>query len=848
MKKIVSLIVIAVLLLSMFSVSALAADAQPTPTVGPAEMPGMYGSARVGLEYSAAHIEEYVVNYNYRESKLEVYNDAIPGMTYDLATNTCTISNVHEADNELFIWYMGNDFKLRVEGENELGAIYVYNYHDFHGTSLNIVGDGTLTVNEKRAVEEAIFMFNDGDNSIMQLDIADSVTVHLYSQENPEDDEDGEKYMPVVTLNETGITPAQGGAITVGGKTAPEVKSKQIVKEKPDTLPVLMVDNPNEEVGHGMQVRRKSDPDGVYAMMLMDDVVYMVMHYVYVPAVGTWMADPGFSGDRVYSGKRYTKEEFEAEYEYVTGIAPTPIRFTDEWQEKNLGETALKLTKDGEPDAIYAGVGYWEDYSYTGDPDGYMIYPVTWNEKEEIYVQVPSVSRVFVSFDKLEQKGYHSAVETNVEQLELEVWAGSPTDEDRWQMTGKVLKRRSEPDALFVESGTYTDSDGEEGVTLYRVHYDPAAEEHYILYGDYSSKEFYSASNETLENDTDDFYYAYDEVTRPVELRFVEEYFDFDNFGYTGTRVKNSAAPGVVYAYDTTYHYLEGDNYRIEHTLYRLTYNEKKERYYTDPDFDDIDFTELSEIELMGYEVVNSEQPLEYTTKGSVWLEDLPLYTDKSGKKYYVDYYDNVFSYSEENTVTLSDGKHYLGTLMPDLSVDSLNDTIHEIVTDNYAYWISGPEYHHIGGEAPQPQKYTLSGKLTSFLSDADYVYIKLLSSENWEINMLCEGDVTEYEIGDVPAGTYTMTVSKKDHVSREYSLTVSADTTQDVKLHPAGDINGDGKVTTIDFGRANSHARGKSDLEGYEFSCADVNGDNKVSTADAGKINSHARGKSMLW
>ena len=71
----------------------------------------------------------------------------------------------------------------------------------------------------------------------------------------------------------------------------------------------------------------------------------------------------------------------------------------------------------------------------------------------------------------------------------------------------------------------------------------------------------------------------------------------------------------------------------------------------------------------------------------------------------------------------------------------------------------------------------------------------------------------------------------------------------QDVKIHLIGDINGDGKVTTIDFVRANSHARGVTLLSGYELKCADVVGtDGKVTTADAIRINAHAKGTSLLW
>jgi len=112
------------------------------------------------------------------------------------------------------------------------------------------------------------------------------------------------------------------------------------------------------------------------------------------------------------------------------------------------------------------------------------------------------------------------------------------------------------------------------------------------------------------------------------------------------------------------------------------------------------------------------------------------------------------------------------------------------------------------------------------------------------------KGNTVAYSFADVAAGTYTLKVSKANHVTREYTVVVGTDdVTQDAKIHLKGDINGDGKVTTIDFGRANSHAKGVAILTGYELLCADtVKQDGLVTTADAGRVNAHARGTSLLW
>ena len=75
-------------------------------------------------------------------------------------------------------------------------------------------------------------------------------------------------------------------------------------------------------------------------------------------------------------------------------------------------------------------------------------------------------------------------------------------------------------------------------------------------------------------------------------------------------------------------------------------------------------------------------------------------------------------------------------------------------------------------------------------------------------------GNSAAYSIDNVEAGTYTLKVMKANHVTREYAVTVgSSAVTQNVKIHPLGDVNGDGKVTTADAARINAHAKGASKL-----------------------------------
>ena len=145
----------------------------------------------------------------------------------------------------------------------------------------------------------------------------------------------------------------------------------------------------------------------------------------------------------------------------------------------------------------------------------------------------------------------------------------------------------------------------------------------------------------------------------------------------------------------------------------------------------------------------------------------------------------------------------------------------------------------------------TLTGTVWSYNSATDPVTVQLFRSGSSAAaySTTVQGTSAAYTLSGITPGTYTMQVSKKNHVTREYSVTVTAGTkTQNAEIWLLGDVNGDGRINTSDVGKANMHAKNKKLLTGYEFACADINGDGKVNTSDVGKINAHAKGKKLLW
>ena len=62
-------------------------------------------------------------------------------------------------------------------------------------------------------------------------------------------------------------------------------------------------------------------------------------------------------------------------------------------------------------------------------------------------------------------------------------------------------------------------------------------------------------------------------------------------------------------------------------------------------------------------------------------------------------------------------------------------------------------------------------------------------------------------------------------------------------------DVNGDGKVNTIDVNRVYAHVKGTNLLTGYAFSCANVIGTGEtVNTIDVNRIYAHVKGTNLLW
>ncbi len=143
---------------------------------------------------------------------------------------------------------------------------------------------------------------------------------------------------------------------------------------------------------------------------------------------------------------------------------------------------------------------------------------------------------------------------------------------------------------------------------------------------------------------------------------------------------------------------------------------------------------------------------------------------------------------------------------------------------------------------------FTVSGNVTSFLSETDKVML-VLENQSSSFSDTVTGNSSEYLFENIEAGEYTLSVSKENHVTRTYLVVVSGgDTALDLKIHPSGDINGDGKANMVDVSVANAGAKGVLILQGYELLCGDVNSDGKVNFVDVARMNAHAKDVNLMW
>ena len=138
-----------------------------------------------------------------------------------------------------------------------------------------------------------------------------------------------------------------------------------------------------------------------------------------------------------------------------------------------------------------------------------------------------------------------------------------------------------------------------------------------------------------------------------------------------------------------------------------------------------------------------------------------------------------------------------------------------------------------------------VSGSVTSFGDDSE-VTVRLLDKDGNEVAKTTAVS-GQYSFANVAAGKYTLRVEKKNHVTRDYAITVgNADVQQDVEIWLIGDVTGDGVVDGTDAmqikrmfnGKTSVFGTGDADTEAYRNKVANVySSDDTVDGTDATQI-----------
>lgn len=144
----------------------------------------------------------------------------------------------------------------------------------------------------------------------------------------------------------------------------------------------------------------------------------------------------------------------------------------------------------------------------------------------------------------------------------------------------------------------------------------------------------------------------------------------------------------------------------------------------------------------------------------------------------------------------------------------------------------------------------TTNGEIKCFGDTDAMITIKLIDGNGTVVaTTTVDGDNTEYGLERVNNGTYTMQVSKENHVTREYTVTVGDEAlTQDVELHLIGDVTGDGALNARDKKILFNHISGSAKLDGYDLLVGDVTSDGAINARDKKMLYNHIAGSSSLW
>ena len=138
-------------------------------------------------EYSAAYINIYnrggtnINHFVYVTGSQKA--ETVKGAVYDKKTNTLTLTNYKHPTMSIEANEMGDDFKIKLVGDNQIKSLIVWGYG--YGGSVEILGDGTLTINKNKEKNCGITMQPEGTKAVLKVSGKAVVDVYAGTDKMP---------------------------------------------------------------------------------------------------------------------------------------------------------------------------------------------------------------------------------------------------------------------------------------------------------------------------------------------------------------------------------------------------------------------------------------------------------------------------------------------------------------------------------------------------------------------------------------------------------------------------------------------------------------------------------------
>ena len=191
----------------------------------------------------------------------------VKNISYDKKTNTLTLNGYQEAEKKIVANEMGDDFKVKVVGNNQIQGIAVWGY--FYGGSLTLEGNGSLEINKNRVQGEPIFLMAEEANA--QFKVKQGVTLKVYRDN---------KYPSSIVVSYSAA--AKDGIVFEGNDTlnqkvqkTPEKEAKRMtaaVYELADFIPCTPKDDSVTGIYGALRQAGSSDDEPYYNIYKIQEV------------------------------------------------------------------------------------------------------------------------------------------------------------------------------------------------------------------------------------------------------------------------------------------------------------------------------------------------------------------------------------------------------------------------------------------------------------------------------------------------------------------------------------------------------------------------------------------------